>query len=74
MTILQLDDIAQGDEVYLFWKQCVEDLDAPFREYLKNLPRTDYQLVSGYVGACCMMLQRKALLACENTPGKKKNP
>lgn len=65
MRIDELNEKAEQDEVYLFWKRCVEDMDEDFKSYLKRRPRKIYQLLSGYVGACCMMLQRKVLLACQ---------
>lgn len=59
----ELEEKARKDEIYLFWKRCVEELDAPFKAYLRQQPPEIYQLLSSYVGACGMMLQRKILLA-----------
>lgn len=64
MRMEELNEKAEQDEVYLFWKRCVEDMDGEFKEYLKRRPKKTYRLISGYVGACCMMLQRKIYLSC----------
>ena len=48
----ELDEKAEQDEVYLFWKRCVEDLEGDFKAYLKGQPKETYRLISGYGGAC----------------------
>jgi hypothetical protein len=59
----ELERMARKDGIYLFWKRCAEDLEEPFKAYIRQQPPEVYRLLSSYVGACGMMLQRKILLA-----------
>lgn len=57
--------LAEKDEIYLFWKNCFETSETPFKEFADNCPPEIQEILYGYADCGKMMCQRVVNIACK---------
>ena len=58
-------ELAEQDDIYMFWKTTLEMCEKPFKEYVETCPEEIRGILYGYADSGRMMCQRVVNLAFE---------
>ena len=61
----RLESLAEADGIYQFWKTCFKSCENEFEKYVESQPKEIRNILWGYASCGQMMMQRKAIIACE---------
>ncbi len=62
----QLNNLADSDYIFRTWKSSFESYEAAFKAFVDTQPDSIRDFLLGYAQSGQMMLQRKAVLACQH--------